>query len=335
MPITPRQVADFEAVLARTRKAVVTTHMNPDGDAFGSALAMSHFLDRRGIDHEVVHHDGHTPFTLRFLPGVERIRQTWKDAEEPDLAIILDLNNLDRLGADVRSCVERAPHMVVIDHHVPHQTPGDLRIVDEKSPATCQILFELFTQMGATITPEIATCLLTGIVTDTGSFRYSNTNVGSVEAAATLFALGGDLVKISQESYMRKEIAATKLFGIGLHKMHLEDGGRLAWTVLDSPDFEEAGAGEEHAEGLTNELLSINTVQISAVLRQPPGRKLRASIRSREQYDVSAVAQHFNGGGHKNAAGCTFNGSIQEAEEDLISELRKCLASSTSTSHKG
>lgn len=335
MPISPAQAAEFEALLARTRKVVVTTHMNPDGDAFGSALAMSHFLNRRGIDHEILHHDTHTPFTLKFLPGVERIHQTWKDSEEPDLAIALDLNNLDRLGQDIRDFVEQVPTMVVIDHHVPHYTPGDLRIVDERAPATCLMLFHLFRQIGATITPEIATCLLTGIVTDTGSFRYSNTTTEAIEAAAQLSALGADIVKISQESYMKRELASTQLLGIGLHNMRLEEGGRLAWTVLDAPDFEAAGATEEHAEGLTNELLAIHTVQIAAVLRHPPGRKLRASLRSREQYDVSVVAQSFGGGGHKNAAGCTFTSSIQEAERDLVEELRKCLASSTSISHKG
>ncbi|MBL8059629.1 MAG: bifunctional oligoribonuclease/PAP phosphatase NrnA [Chthonomonas sp.] len=334
MPITPQQAAEFEAVLARTRKAVVTTHMNPDGDAFGSALAMSFFLDRRGIDHEVVHHDGHTPFTLKFLPGVERIHQTWRDSEEPDVAIVLDLNNLDRIGMPQSEFIATVPTMVLIDHHVPHQSPGDLRLVDTSSPATCLILFELFKHIGAKITPEMATCLLTGIVTDTGSFRYGNTTTAAVEAAAELSELGADIVKISQESYMKKELASTLLLGTGLHKMHLEENGQLAWTVLDSPDFEGAGASEEHAEGLTNELLSINTVQIAAVIRQPPGRKLRASIRSREQYDVSAVARLFNGGGHKNAAGCTFTSSIQEAERDLIVELKKCLASSTSTSRK-
>ena len=223
MPITPQQAAEFEAVLARTRKAVVTTHMSPDGDAFGSALALSHFLDRRGIDHEVIHHDGHVPFTLRFLPGVERIHQTWKDSEEPDVAIVLDLNNLDRIGGPQSDFVSQVPTMVLIDHHVPHQTPGDLRIVDPTSPATCLILFELFKHMGAKITPDIATCLLTGIVTDTGSFRYGNTTTASVEAAAELSVLGADIVKISQESYMRKELASTLLLGTGLKNMHLEE----------------------------------------------------------------------------------------------------------------
>ena len=327
MPISPELVTQFEGVLARARRVLVTTHMSPDGDAFGSALAMSIFLDRRGIDHEVLNHDDRVPYNLRFLPGVERIRQTIK-GEEADTAIVLDLDSLRRVGDDIRALVDHCPTMVLIDHHIPHEAPGDLRIVDVTSPATALILYELFKSMGATITPEMATCLLAGIITDTGGFRYNNTTVAALAASAELFAAGGALVQVSQESYMKKPLESTKLLGRGLENMRLAEQNQLAWTVLDSADFEAFGALEEHSEGIANELLSIDTVQIAAVLRHPPGRKMRASLRSRAKYDVAAVARLFQGGGHKNAAGCTFESSIQEAETELVHELKKCLESS-------
>ncbi len=328
MPISPEIVLQFESALARARKVFITTHMSPDGDAYGSALAMSHFLDRRGIENEVLSHDETAPYNLKFLPGVERIRNRPK-GEEADLAIVLDLDNLRRMGDDIQAYIDPCPFMVVIDHHLPVDAPGDLRIVDTKASATALLIFQLFKALKATITPEIATCLLAGIVTDTGSFRYANTSVDALQAAAELFAAGGDLLKVSEESYMKKPLASTKLLGRGLERMQLADKDQIAWVVLDREDFEEMGAREEHAEGIANELLSIDSVQIAAVLRHPPERKMRASLRSREKYDVASVARMFNGGGHKNAAGCTFENSIQEAESELIQELSKCLASSS------
>ncbi len=314
-------------MLAQARKVFVTSHMSPDGDAYGSALAVSYLLDQRKIEHEVLGHDEKIPYMLKFLPGVERIKNK-PSGEDADLSIVLDMDNLRRMGEDILGYIDRADRMVVIDHHIPHESPGDLRIVDTKAPATAQILYELFKAMRVTFTPEMATCLLAGIFTDTGGFRYANTNVESLRAAAELVAAGGNISQVAEESYMKKPLESQRLLGRTLENLQLSEDKRLAWAVLDQQDFLDCNAGEEHAEGIVNELLSIDTVQIATVLRQPPDRKMRASLRSRGEYDVAAVARMFQGGGHRNAAGCTFEGSIQEAEQELIHELEQCLASS-------
>jgi phosphoesterase RecJ-like protein len=314
----------FQAELKRAGQVVIGTHLNPDGDALGSALAVSLYLDDLGIENEVLcHHPA--PKNLRFLPGVERVRQDPK-LDKYDLAIVLDLDAVDRLGRNTERFLE-TPRMIVVDHHVPHQAPGDVRIVDVTAPATSLILTRLFLELNADITPQIATCLLTGIVTDTGSFRFRNTTPESLSLSALLIERGGDINQVSEEIFQRKTLSSTRLLGHMLDTMRLERDNRIALGVLTYEDFQVNAAEDEDTEGFVNEMLSIDSVEIAANLRQPTLGRVRCSIRSRERYDVALVAREFGGGGHKNAAGCTFDLGIEECETLLMSRLKDCLAS--------
>lgn len=328
MSVTPEMAKAFLREVETFNHVLIGTHLNPDGDALGSALAMSLFLDSIDKSNEVLCNNL-APYNLQFLPGVNRIRLAPEAQREPGgtLGIMLDLDSSDRLGR-VRPYFDACTHTVVIDHHVPHEAPGNLRIVDTHSPATALILYDLLRECNATVTPEIATCLLAGIITDTGSFRFPNTTPHSLTVSADLLAKGGDIVRIGEEVYQKKQLPAVRLLGVCIQHMHLEEQGRLAWSALGQPDFLAAEAGEEHTEGLVNELLSVDTVQIAALIREPGHGKVRASLRSRGSVDVSLVARQFGGGGHRNAAGCTFETTLEEAERDLVAALRLCLASS-------
>lgn len=325
MSVTPEMAKAFMREVEAHEHVYIGTHLNPDGDALGSALAASLFLDQLGKSNEVLCNNL-APYNLEFLPGVERVKQA-PSGQPATLGIMLDLDSLDRLGR-VGPYFEACPRQIVIDHHVPHQAPGDLRIVDTGSPATALILFDLLKMCAAKFTPEMATNLIAGIITDTGSFRFPNTTPHSLTVAAELLALGGDIVKVGEEVYQKKELPAVRLLGVAIRNMRLAQSDRLAWAALPHAAFVEAGAGEEHTEGLVNELLSITTVQIAAVIREPIRAKVRASLRSRGPFDVSAVARQFGGGGHVNAAGCTFEIPLEQAEQDLVAALRRCLESS-------
>lgn len=303
---------------------LISTHVNPDGDALGSALAIKHWLDDQGKANELICNN-FAPYNLEYLPNVGSIKKSPERAGH-DLAIVVDLDNFDRLGA-TRPFIEAIPDVILIDHHVPHESPGTLRIVDSAAPATALILLRLFEQLEVNLTKEIADCLLTGIVTDTGSFRYRNTTAEALHAAARLLERGANIVQVGEEVYGKRPLHSLELVGRMLSKMHLEMDGRLAWAALSERDFADFGADEVHTEGLTNELLSIHTVQIAAVLRQPVGKIVRASIRSRGEWDVAGVARQFGGGGHRNAAGCTFETSLEDAESQLVEGLRRCLES--------
>lgn len=304
---------------------LVGTHLNPDGDALGSALAMSHFLDGLGVAHETVcHHD--PPRNLQFLPGADRLRREAKHLDY-GLGIILDLDSPERLGS-LEPIFGRCRRIAVIDHHVPHDAPGNLRIVDTSAPATAVLLTRVLLALETEITPAIATCLLTGIVTDTGSFRFRNTTPESLALAAHLIECGADLSQVSEEIFQRKPLASSRLLGHALENMQLAEDDQLAWTYLTYEDFENANARDEDTEGFVNELLSIETVQIAAIAREAKPGKIRCSVRSRGDIDVAEAVRVFGGGGHRNAAGCTFDGDLGEAVQRLTERLKTCLASS-------
>ena len=324
MTIAPELIESFRQEVAKAKKVLIGTHLNPDGDALGSALAMAHYLDQLGVECEVLCHHS-APRNMKFLPTVDRVRQT-PSSTGYDLGIILDLDSWERLG-DTAGYFTDLPFTIVVDHHVPHEKPGDLRIVETSSAATALILSHLFEDLGAEITPDMATCLYTGIVTDTGSFRFRNTSPDALRQAAILLQHGADFVRVSEEVFQSKQLSSARLLGHLLETMKLDHGNQLAWGSLSNRDFEWAKAKDEDTEGFVNELLSIETVQIAAILREVVPGKVRCSIRSRSTYDVAQVARVFGGGGHKNAAGCTFETNLEEAERLIVEEMRKCLAS--------
>ena len=321
----PNEAKELDKVIREAKSILIGTHLNPDGDALGCALAMSLYLDSIGKQNEVVCHHM-PPKNLEFLPGSDRIRLE-PQRKDHDLAIMLDLESIERLGT-VAPLFEKAPHLVLIDHHIPHHAPGDLRIVDTKAPATAVILTRLLLEMGATLTPEMSTNLLTGIVTDTGSFRYRNTTPEAMHLAARLLEEGGNLNLISEEVYRSRPMAGMKLLGVMLSNMKTACNDKLAWSILVHNDFIKCGATEEDTEEFVNELLTIDTVQIAALAREAKPGKIRVSLRSRGKYDVAKVAREFGGGGHINAAGCSFETTPEEAEALLVEGMKNCLASS-------
>ncbi len=323
--ISPELVAAVRREIEGASSVLIGTHLNPDGDALGSALAMSHYLDQIGVQNEVVCHHV-PPRNLRFLPGVDRLRQQPKE-EKHDLGILLDLDSSDRLG-NTAPYFAPCERVIVIDHHVPHEAPGDLRVIDTSAPATAVILYRLLRDLDAAITPAMATCLLAGIVTDTGSFRFRNTTPESMVISAALLDLGGDLTAVSEEIFQSKSLASVRLLGRMLEAMRLESNDQIAWSALTIQDFEEAHARDEDTEGFVNEMLFITSVQISALLREPKAGKIRCSLRSRGEFDVASVARAFGGGGHVNAAGCTFDLPMAEAQSLLVEKLKTCLGSS-------
>lgn len=313
---------DLLAELRGAGHVLVGTHQNPDGDALGSALGFSFLLDKLGVSHEVLCHHS-APKNLRFLPGIERLSTEWS-GHKADLAVVLDLEAMDRLGS-LREAFEAVDRLVVIDHHVPHKSPGTLRIVDTSSPATAAILCSLFLDFDVEICPEAAECLLTGIVTDTGSFRFPNTTPQALALAGRLMELGASLARVSEEVYLRKEEAAIRVMALAVSRMQTAHSGRLAWTVLSKEMMESVGAGDEHTEGIVNELLSLETVEIAAFFREGLHGRYKGSLRSRGGLDVASAAQAFGGGGHKNAAGLTLEPPSSRIEAEVLPRLASLL----------
>jgi bifunctional oligoribonuclease and PAP phosphatase NrnA len=315
----------FLEVVKGSSSVLIGSHLNPDGDAIGSVLAMAQVLDQLGISTEVAMHHA-PPANLKFLPGTERINIGWSGKSHPT-CLVLDLEALDRLGSP-REGFDAAPTMVVIDHHVPIQKPGHLRIVSTAYPATCGILTDLIQHLPVTVTPDIAECLVTGILTDTGNFRYPNTTAASLHQVAWLVELGADVSKVSEEVYMRRTLASSRLEGFTRSAMKLTAGNRLAYVTIPYAEFERYGADEDDTEGFVSEILGIQGVEAAFLLRESKPGKIRGSIRSRGQIDVASAAREFGGGGHRNAAGVSFEGDPWVAESQLIHAVVRALESS-------
>ena len=309
--------------IKRADGVLVSTHLNPDGDAIGAALFVSLFLESLKVRHEVICHNP-APYNLQFLPGVSKIKRL-PDGDRFELAIVLDLESLSRLGS-CREAVERCGRSIVIDHHIPVDSPGNLRIVSIDHPATCSILFDLVFGGETTITPDMANCLLTGLLTDTGNFRYPNTDAHALATAGHLLELGANLAQITEAVYMTRERPAFDLHGYALTNAKTACDGQIMWCLLPVAAFEKFAANEQHSEGIVNDLLAVKGVRIATVLREAKPGKIRGSLRSLGDIDVAEVARGFGGGGHANAAGVSFTGSIEEAESKLIEALSKCLA---------
>ncbi len=316
--------SQFQSECQSASSALIGTHLNPDGDALGSAIALSLYFDAIGLANEVLCHHV-PPANLEFLPHIEKVKLK-PEMESHDLAVMLDLDSIERLG-DPAEHLSKAKRLVVIDHHIPHEAPGDLRIIDQTAAATCAILARLLLEMDAEITPEMATCLLTGIVTDTGSFRFRNTNAEALMLASRLLEAGGNIGLVSEEIFQRKPLAAVRLLGFLLETMTLEVQNRVAWGQMTHDQFQLVGAKDEDTEGFVNEMLSISSVEIAALFRETKPDWVRVSLRSRGKHDVAAVAREFGGGGHHNAAGCSFDMPISEVVSLVVPRMRECLGS--------
>ncbi|MBS1715357.1 MAG: bifunctional oligoribonuclease/PAP phosphatase NrnA [Armatimonadetes bacterium] len=313
--------------LSESRDVLIGTHLNPDGDAIGSALAVSLWLDKKGIPNEVLCHNM-PPGYLQFLPGSGRVRQV-PSRSGHDLGIVVDLDSLERLGS-CRASFEAFERLVLIDHHQPHESPGTLRIVDPKAPATAAILCDLFAEVGRktaadVVDADMADCLLTGLLTDTGSFRFPNATAHSLHQAGWLLEHGASLTKVADEVYLNRDEPAVRLLGEAIRSMRMDCDGRLAWVVLTPETFQAFHAEEEHTEGIVNEILSVRSVRAAFVLRAGKYGKVKGSLRSKGGLDVAKVAQQIGGGGHKNAAGVTIDGTLDEAERIVVAALKEAL----------
>jgi phosphoesterase RecJ-like protein len=302
---------------------LVTSHARPDGDAVGSALAMAEILDQMGRECVVVLAD-EVPHIYQTLPNIERIRFT-KDALEiePDLAtpaILLECDGIPRTGL----AGLQGRGLLNIDHHASGRPFGVLNWIDEHACAVAAMVYRLALAAGVEITPSMATCLYTAIVSDTGSFTYSSTNAETFALAHDLAARGADPSQIAQDIYFSNRESKIRLLGAALSNLQTE--GPVAWSWVTTRDMDRAGAEAEDCEGVVNYLISIAGVESAVFLRELPHTdQYRLSIRSKGKVDVAQIAEGFGGGGHRSASGCTLDGPLTVATERILQQLRTGL----------
>jgi phosphoesterase RecJ-like protein len=307
----------LELILREIRarqRFVVTSHARPDGDGIGSALACGQILRMMGKDAEVVMYDG-VPRIYQNLPFADRVIQA--DAVPPnDAVILLECDGTRRaLLEGLDDCF-----LINIDHHVSGRNFGHINWIDSSVMATAELIFRLARLACVPVDPDIATCLYTGLMTDTGSFMFEGTNERTFTVARELVLAGANPALCARHIYFGHSTAKLRLLGAALSNLHRE--GPLAWIWITQEQMQRFGAREEDCEGLVNYALSIGDVQVAIFFRELPDGRLRVSLRSKGEVNVSTVAEHFGGGGHKCASGCSIEGPLAVAVSRIVDRLR-------------
>lgn len=306
-----------------SRTLVLACHVNPDGDALGSLLGLALALIPLGKTVTCLSEDG-VPDILRFLPGSEMVRRK-TDADTFDLALVLDSGELSRVGDTVQPLVARARRIIDIDHHVTAGAFGDIRVLDSRAASTAEIVYALLQTLNAPITPEIATCLFTGIITDTGSFRFQNVTPNTFRVAALLLEAGAPPAHISENVFDNRTFAATRLLGHALSSLTQTANGQIVWAHITAADFQSTGATDQDTEGVVNFVRGVRGVEVGLLFREMGDGKIRVSLRSRETVNVAEVAAGFGGGGHRMASGCTLELPLLDAEKAVVEAVQTRL----------
>lgn len=294
---------------------VLTSHARPDGDAVGSALACCQILRAMGKQADVVLHDG-VPRIYRTLPFADQVLQASRVDGNYDAAIILECDSVHRTrlqGLENR-------FLINIDHHVSGRPFAHVNWIDPHAVATAEMVFRLARETGAKFSPEMATCLYTALMTDTGSFMFQGTNENTFGLARELVLAGADPSQCAHNIYFAHSVAKMRLLGEALRNLNTRD--HIGWTWVSQEQMERCGAKEEDCEGLVNYILSIGEVEVAAFLRETPDHRFRLSLRSKGKINVAKVAEQFGGGGHECASGCSLDGPLAEASRRVLDLLR-------------
>ncbi|MDE3188351.1 MAG: bifunctional oligoribonuclease/PAP phosphatase NrnA [Acidobacteriota bacterium] len=323
VPVTGATPAHPEEAILEVLRAgerfLVCSHSRPDGDAVGSVLAMGMLLQQMGKRADLVTAD-RVPAIYRSLPQADAIRTALRVHGPYDAAILLECDGFGRTR--LRGLDEF--FIINIDHHTSGRAWANLNWIDREASSVGELVFRLVKAAGATVTPEMATCLYTTVLTDTGGFCYGGTRASTFALARELAEAGANPIRVAQDVYFSVATSKMLLLGAALTNLHRE--GRLAWLWVTHQDMVRTCAAEEDCEGIVNYALSIAGIEAAAFLRELPERRVRLSLRSKGKVNVAAIAEQLGGGGHENAAGCTLEGPLSRALEEILAHLRPSVA---------
>jgi len=310
----PRQVAQ---ALARARFVLITSHRSPDGDALGSELALRELCQALGVEAAVVNRDPH-PASLAFLPGLEAVQVTERVdpglLAKAELVVFLECPGVDRPGFPELS----SKPLVNVDHHLDNPGYGTVNFLDPEAPAVGEMLLAVADAAGVPVSPTMATCLYTALVTDTGDFRYSNATVRAFTAAARLVAAGAQPAVIAEALNDHVPPRVVRLQALVLGSLELHAHGRVAVITCTREMLAQAQAGPEDTEDMINLVRAIEGVRVAVFFKAFAPSTVKVSLRSKGSINVQALAARFGGGGHVNAAGLTFSGDLAAAREAIL-----------------
>lgn len=309
-------------VIRAGRRFLLTTHENPDGDALGATLGLASFLRR--IDKEVVVHIiDPVPALYSFLPGADRVTPEVPSIQF-DASFVLDVGEKRRAGPRFAEAPSKGT-VINLDHHGTCERFGDINLVDPAAAATGIIVYRIIEAFRYPVDLDTALCLYVAIITDTGSFRYSNANPEAFSVSSRLISCGINAWDVSEKLYENQPRERLLLLAEALRFLEIDQSGLFASIAVTLDMYERTGATPELTDGFVNYPRSVSGVEVALFYRELEPNRFKVGFRSRGNVDVSRLAQRFGGGGHHNAAGCIVGGSLDEVRTIISSHLRQVL----------
>jgi bifunctional oligoribonuclease and PAP phosphatase NrnA len=314
--------AKIAGKLKRRASVLLLNHVSPDGDSLGSTLALARALWARGQRATVGSADG-VPEMYRFLPGSERVLSEIPAEERFDAVVFMECSSPERAGA-LAARAAGVPLCVNIDHHVSNSGYGDLVLWDVEAAAVGEVVYPIVTALHPSLDAETAVCLMTALLTDTGSFRYASVTPRTFELAAKLVRAGASPGGVYSHVYEDRSEAAMRLLGMALSRMVVCEDARVAWTSVTQTMLKEAGATMEDSEGIVGALRMMRGLQVSILFKEEP-EGIRVSLRGAGGVRANVIAETFGGGGHAAAAGFTIMPPLDDAVRQTLAAVRREL----------
>lgn len=320
-------VAKFKKAVEENHKFILTTHLNADGDALGSELALDHFLKSKRKHVEIINQE---PLPDQFAFLCDNCTVQVYDAschesiiEESDVIFLIDNSTPARFSRMGESLLKSKAFKICIDHHLESDPIWDLNIIIEEACATAEIIYDLFLQLGETIHLKLAEALYVGIVTDTGNFRFSKTNVKTHRIVSELLKIGVVPQKIYNDIYERNSLEYVKLMGHALSNITRINNGEVAYITITREMIGECHAHSVDTSDIINPVLSISGVKLAILFKEISDGRSKASLRSKGEVDVNLLASEFGGGGHRNASGIVLNKPLDELKNLILERVKK------------
>jgi phosphoesterase RecJ-like protein len=307
------------ASIHRHERFLIATHVRPDGDAIGSLLALTFMLRRLGKTADPFCQDM-TPSGQEFLPGVESISHRILQPSLYEVAILVDCGDLMRVGESLVGSIRSIPLLINIDHHISGEPFGDIYWLEPGASSTCEMLYDLSLVLPLDLDNQIATQLYTGLITDTGSFRFANTSKRVLEIAAVLVSAGAKPAYIAGQIYDSLSPQTLRLLSMMLSTLAFHVDGRLATAELTQKMFVETTSSPADSEGFINHLRSVKSVELAMLFREDENGVVHVSMRSKGNADVATFARRFGGGGHQHAAAFRVSGAMDEIRSRCTEE---------------
>ena len=320
MAATDPEITRIADAIRQRQRFVLSSHSRPDGDSLGSQLAMAFALQALGKDVTVVNFDAAAPPFMAF-PGVPDIKIAPAVEGDFDAAIIMECSDYARTGV---TGLDRF-FTINIDHHPGNTGYGQINWFDQSAAACAEMVFDVVEALGVQMTVEIATHIYIAILTDTGSFHFSHLSPRTFDICRRLLEAGVDPVRIARQVYDSSSVGRLRLCGAIMQGMRVDATGRIAVLHLDHEMATAAGATYDDTDGVINQPLTVKEVQAVVFFKQAEGDHYRISLRSKGEVDIGAVAKEYGGGGHKNAAGCSASGPIEELRSVFVKKVTDAI----------